>query len=109
VPAESELQNAIETIRDPSHVRMLPGSELTSLVKGAGFAIEQLTTWDKPREFEEWMGIVNDASRVSPLRAVVRALARSGASAGMGLSLDGEKIRFFHRWNLIAARKPGER
>jgi ubiquinone/menaquinone biosynthesis C-methylase UbiE len=109
VPAEAELQNAIEILRDPSHVRMLPGSELTSLVKEAGFAIESLTTWDKPREFEEWMAIVNDASRVPPLRAVVRALANAGASAGMGLSVDGEKIKFFHRWNLIAARKQGDR
>jgi len=24
----------------------------------------------------------------------------------MGLSVDDEKISFFHRWNLIAARKP---
>ena len=108
-PAESELQNAIEILRDPSHVRMPPGSELSSLVQRAGFAIESLAAWDKPREFEEWMGIVNDAPRVPPLRAVVRALAAAGASAGMGLSLDGEKIRFFHRWNLIAARKPGDR
>lgn len=104
--AEAELQNAIEILRDPSHVRMLPGSELTALVTGAGFAVEALTSWDKAREFEEWMGIVNDASRVSPLRAVVRALATSGASAGMGLTIDGNAIRFFHRWNLIAARKP---
>jgi ubiquinone/menaquinone biosynthesis C-methylase UbiE len=51
VPAEAELQNAIEILRDPSHVRMLPGSELTSLVNKAGFAIESLATWDKPREF----------------------------------------------------------
>jgi hypothetical protein len=85
---------------------MLPGSELTMLVKEAGFATESLTTWDKPREFEEWMGIVNDASRVAPLRAVVWALANAGASAGMGLALDGEKIKLFHRWNLIAANKP---
>jgi ubiquinone/menaquinone biosynthesis C-methylase UbiE len=109
IPAEAELQNAIEILRDPSHVRMLPGSELLSLVAGAGFAIESQSTWDKPREFEEWMGIVNDASRVPPLRAVVRALAGAGASAGMGLSRDGERIRFFHRWNLIAARKPSLR
>jgi ubiquinone/menaquinone biosynthesis C-methylase UbiE len=108
VPAESELQNAIEILRDPSHVRMLPGSELTSLVEGAGFAVERLATWDKPREFEEWMGIVNDASRTPSLRTVVRALAGAGASAGMGLSLAGEKIKFFHRWNLIAARKPAD-
>ena len=105
VPAEAELQNAIEILRDPSHVRMLPASELTSLVKGAGFAIESELARDKAREFEEWMGIVNDPSRVPPLRAVVRALARAGASAGIGLALDGEKIKFFHRWNLIAARK----
>jgi SAM-dependent methyltransferase len=109
VPGESELQNAIEILRDPSHVRMLPGSELTSLVGEAGFAVESQTTWDKPRSFGEWMGIVNDPSRVPPLRAVVWALANAGASAGMGLSLDGEEIRFFHRWNLIAARKPGGR
>jgi ubiquinone/menaquinone biosynthesis C-methylase UbiE len=108
VPADAELQNAIEILRDPSHVRMLPGSELTALVEQAGFAIESQTMWDKPREFEEWMGIVNDASRVPPLRAVVRALARAGASAGMGLSEDGGEIRFFHRWNLIAARKPAD-
>jgi ubiquinone/menaquinone biosynthesis C-methylase UbiE len=106
VAAEAELQNAIEILRDPSHVRMLPGSELAALVRGAGFAIESQTAWDKPREFEEWMGIVNDASRVPPLRAVVRALANAGVSAGMGLAVEGEKIRFFHRWNLIAARKP---
>jgi SAM-dependent methyltransferase len=104
--AESELQNAIEILRDPSHVRMLPGSELTTLVKDAGFVIESLESWDKPREFEEWMGIVNDPSRVAPLRAVVQALAGAGASAGIGLALDGRKITFFHRWNLIAARKP---
>ena len=107
VAAESELQNAIEILRDPSHVRMLPGCELTMLIKGAGFAVEALTTWDKPREFEEWMGIVNDASRVAPLRAVVRALAHAGVSAGIGLAVDGDVIRLFHRWNLIAARKPG--
>jgi hypothetical protein len=52
------------------------------------------------------MGIVNDPSRVPPLRAVVRALANAGVSAGMGLSIEADEIRFFHRWNLIAARKP---
>lgn len=109
VSAEAELQNAIEILRDPSHVRMLPSSELSSLVMEAGFTIESLTAWEKPREFEEWMGIVNDPSRVPPLRAVVRALARAGTTAGMGLVLDNEKIRFLHRWNLIAARKRDER
>jgi len=106
VPAESELQNAIEILRDPSHVRMLPGSELTALVEESGFAIESQTTWDKPRTFGEWMGIVNDPSRVPPLHAVVWALGQSRwRRPESGLSVHGEEIRFFHRWNLIAARK----
>jgi len=100
------LQNAIEILRDPSHMRMLPRSELVALIAGAGFHIGQESTWDKAREFEEWMGIVNDPERVAPLRIVVRALARAGESAGMGLSLADGKIRFFHRWCMIAATRP---
>ena len=107
IAAESELQNAIEILRDPSHTRMLPGSELTALIEEAGFAVESQTTWDKPREFGEWMGIVSDPTRTAPLRTVVQALANLGASAGMGLSVHGDEIRLFHRWNLMAARKPG--
>jgi ubiquinone/menaquinone biosynthesis C-methylase UbiE len=105
IAAESELQNAIEILRDPSHTRMLPAAELTALIQGAGFAIEASTSWDKPREFEEWMGIVNDPTRVAPLRTVVRELAEAGKSAGIGLSVDTGRIKFFHRWALIAARK----
>jgi ubiquinone/menaquinone biosynthesis C-methylase UbiE len=103
---ESGLQNAIETLRDPSHVRMLALSELVSEVEGAGFAIDTQTTWDKPRELDEWMGIVNDPIRVAPLRTVVRVLAQAGKTAGMGLSLADGEIVFFHRWLLIVARKP---
>jgi hypothetical protein len=36
---------------------------------------------------------------------VVRELAEAGKSAGIGLSIDAGRIKFFHRWNLIAARK----
>lgn len=102
----SALQNAIEVLRDPSHVRMLPVSELAALVAGAGFAIEAQETWDKPREFEEWLGIINDPERAAPLRIVVRALAEAGNDAGMGLSLADGRIVFLHRWHLIRARKP---
>ncbi len=103
---EARLQNAIEIIRDPSHIRMLPGSELISLVEECGFEITSDTTWDKSREFEEWMGIANDPQRVGPLRTIVRVLAEDGRTAGMGLSLADDKVVFFHRWRMIVARRP---
>jgi ubiquinone/menaquinone biosynthesis C-methylase UbiE len=107
-PDESALHNAIEILRDPSHVRMLPASELTALIRGAGLVIGHQTTWDEAREFEEWARIVDDPSRVAPLRTVVRTLARLGQHAGTGWSLTDGKIGFFHRWHLIVATKAAE-
>jgi len=107
-PRESVLQNAIERLRDPSHVRMLPASELDACIAGSGFADLEHTTWDKSREFEEWMDIVNDPARIEPIRVVVRALAEDGRTAGMGLSIRNDRLVFFHRWRLVRARKPLE-
>jgi len=104
-PAKSELQNAIEILRDPSHVRMLPRSELIAMIAQPGVTIETQETWDQVREFEEWVGIVADPERVAPLRTVVRALAMAGEDAGMELSLRNGAVHFRHRWQLVVARK----
>ncbi len=103
---EAALQNAIEIIRDPSHIRMLPLTELNASVEETDFKIEAGSTWDKDREFEEWMGIVNDPQRLIPLRTIARALAEEGRHAGMGLAIKDDEIVFFHRWVTITARKP---
>lgn len=103
---ESDLQNAIERLRDPSHVRMLSPSELNACMARAGFRGIEHSTWDKRREFEEWMGIVNDPARTEPIRIVVRALAEAGRTAGMGLSIQNGQIVFFHRWHMLRATKP---
>jgi ubiquinone/menaquinone biosynthesis C-methylase UbiE len=104
-PDKSELQNAIEVLRDPSHVRMLPRSELTAMIVRSGATIERQETWNMAREFEEWAGITAHPERIAPLRTVVRALAMAGQDAGMGLRLSGGAVRFFHQWQLIVARK----
>jgi ubiquinone/menaquinone biosynthesis C-methylase UbiE len=103
---EEALQNAIERLRDPSHVRMLPAAELDRCIADAGFQELQPTTWDKDREFDEWMDIVNDPARAQPIRVVVQALAEAGRTAGMGLAIRNGQIVFFHRWRLVQARKP---
>ena len=103
---ESSLQNAIERLRDPSHVRMLPASELDACMARAGFQDIQAAAWEKKREFEEWMGIVNDPARTEPLMTVVRALAEAGRTAGMGLSIQNGQIVFLHRWRLLRATRP---
>jgi ubiquinone/menaquinone biosynthesis C-methylase UbiE len=106
-PEESALHNAVEVLRDPSHVRMLPASELLALLASADLEVVGQTTWDMPREFEEWAQIVDDPVRVAPVRTIARTLAKAGLHAGIGLSLADGKIVFFHRWLLVVARKPG--
>ena len=103
---ESKLHNAIERLRDPSHVRMLPASELDAGVSRAGFRNLEHATWDMDRELEEWLAIVDDPARVEPIGTVIRTLAESGRTAGFGLSVNQGRVVFFHRWRLIRANKP---
>jgi len=102
----SMLHNAIERLRDPSHVRMLPASELDAGVARAGFRAVETRTWDMDRELDEWLAIVDDPARVEPVRTIVRTLAECGRSAGIGLSIRNERVVFFHRWRLVTATKP---
>ena len=103
---ESQLHNAIERLRDPSHVRMLSASELESAARRAGFGDLKAARWDMNRELEEWFSIVRDPARVEPIRTVVRTLAQSGCSAGIGLSIKDGKVVFLHHWLFLKATKP---
>jgi SAM-dependent methyltransferase len=103
---ESKLHNAIERLRDPSHVRMLPASELDDRINRAGFRIVEHATWDMDRELEEWLAIVDDRARVEPIRTVIHTLAADGRTAGFGLSARDGRVVFFHRWRLLKATKP---
>src|SRR5262249_43104230 len=95
-PGESKLHNAIERLRDLSHVRMLPASELDAGVSRAGFRNLEHATWDMDRELEEWLAIVDDPARVEPMGTVIRTLAESGRTAGFGLSVNRGRGRVFH-------------
>lgn len=103
--ADADLQNAIEILRDPSHVAMLPQAQLVQYFEDAGLEAVAAETWDKEREFGEWMGIVNAAARLWPLQTLVAAVTEGGRDAGMGLRMEDGQIRFFHRWCLISGRK----
>ena len=104
-PEEAALHNALEILRDPSHVRMLPKSELHHAMAAAGLAIEEAVTWTNHREFSEWMRIAAAPERSGPLEVVMTALAKRGASAGIGLRSEDGKLRFEHTAALTVAVK----
>jgi ubiquinone/menaquinone biosynthesis C-methylase UbiE len=103
--SEAALHNALERLRDPSHVRMLPRSELQKHLKHAGLRVESCTPWINRREAGEWLKITNAPERAGPLKVVMSQLASRGAHAGIGLRMDGERILFEHTAALTLAVK----
>ncbi len=104
---EAELHNALEILRDPSHVRMLPPSEILRLIGMAGLRVAATSTWEMPREFDEWIRITNAPERRAPLLSVMRALAQAGNRAGIDLDVSGHTLVFKHQWLLVTAEKNG--
>lgn len=102
---DAALHNALEIIRDPSHVRMLPKSELHATLAAAGLTVASFLPWCNRREFGEWMKITNAPERVGPLRVVMAALAQAGKQAGIGLRMEEGQIRFEHYAALTVAVK----
>ncbi len=103
---QAALHNALEALRDPSHVRMLSASELEHEIQGAGLRVVATASWDMAREFAEWMRITGAPERAAPLLTIMRSLARAGLHAGITLQESGQSVRFTHRWCLATA-EPG--
>jgi SAM-dependent methyltransferase len=105
--AEAELHNALETLRDPSHVRALSEPELEALLNSAGLKTVAKDGWVNEREFGEWIKITNAPEREGPLLVVMRALAEARVTAGVNLRVDGGRVKFDHGWALVTAEKTG--
>lgn len=99
----SALHNALEQLRDPTHVRMFSPSELLAALQAAGFRLTSEERWEQPRSFSEWARIVAVPGRTEPIREVMRALCRAGLQAGIQLREAEDDILFTHQWLLIVA------
>lgn len=104
-PEAAELHNALERLRDPSHVRALSETELSSVVGASGFEITAASAWTRTRDFDEWAAIIADPARMDALRIVMRQLARSGVRAGIELRESGNAVTLSYRFALVVARR----
>ena len=64
--AEAELHNALETLRDPSHVKALIELELDSLLNSEDLKVVAKEGWVNEREVREWIRITNAPEREGP-------------------------------------------
>jgi SAM-dependent methyltransferase len=103
-PERAALHNRIERLRDSSHVRMLPESELRALLERSGLRIEAARYTTKRREFGEWTSIAG-----TPPEAVAEARALLESSlpddgAGIDTGLEAGQLYFTHRSAIFRCR-----
>ncbi len=102
---EAQLHNALERLRDPSHARMLPQTELKKLIEGAGLRVCEAHIQSRDRTYDEWMEVINEPIRTENLKIVMEELARAGVSAGIRLRLEKGTLWLTHSIALIRALK----
>ena len=100
---ESALHNALEQLRDPTHVHMFSRQEFLKALRFSGFEPIVEESWKQQRNFSEWARIISMPGRTDPIREVMSALSRSKLHAGIQLHEADGDIQFTHSWLLVAA------
>ena len=106
-PAQAELHNRIERIRDPAHVRMLAESELRALLETSGFSIEAVRRTSKRRGFSEWTRLAQTPPDAAEEARQLLVESIDGDRAGIDAALEAGEVRFTHRsaiFRVVAAR-----
>lgn len=107
-PAQDTFLNAIEWLRDPSHVRDHPVSHWLALLGAVGLAAECRRSWRLAIDFDDWvLRMATPAPTVALLRGLL-ADATDGVRAGLGLR-SGERAGFEIPVSLFVATRVGSR
>jgi ubiquinone/menaquinone biosynthesis C-methylase UbiE len=81
-PAQDTFLNAIELLRDPSHVRDHTVGQWLSMCQKAGLAAEQLGAWPLRLEFESWVARMNTPFlAITQIRALIDGAPREVRAA----------------------------
>ena len=102
-PEAAETQNRLETLRDPSHTRMLELEELTDLV-----GTDDVEVRDVDRPLEPWLVQTGPAPELAQeIRDALRAELAGGPPTGFRPSERDGELRFVHTMaSLIAPGTP---
>ena len=92
-----------EVLRDPSHVRAMPLTELTALFRDTGFPAPRRTSYRLESELEELLGRSfpkpGDADRIREIFAA----SLEDDRLGIPLQKDGDRIRYAYPVAVLAA------
>lgn len=104
--AKRALQNAIERLRDPSHVEVLSAEGLEGLLTSFGLSVTGRASGSLTRELHEWCRVAGTPPRVVERVRAMLLESQPGDLAGMDPVPVGGELRFRHDWTNLVCRKP---
>jgi ubiquinone/menaquinone biosynthesis C-methylase UbiE len=107
ITEEAEYHNNVERLRDPSHTRALPLSEMVHTIRVAGLELDKVAAIDYDQDVEDWMAraaqSAGEATRARKLIAEAIGTRKFGAKK-VRRDEDG-KLCFSVRWAILVATK----
>jgi ubiquinone/menaquinone biosynthesis C-methylase UbiE len=98
-PGLAAEHNRLERLRDPSHARMLPRSELERVVAAAGFALRSVEVAESARPLATWLEDAATPPAVGERIAAELAAGGALAAAHVVALPDGERgLRYRLAW-----------
>ena len=99
VPAQQRIQNAVEVLKNPTHIGVIPMQDVMRMMQHAGLKVVDRRVLDQMWEFEQWVKVMGAGETKEPLRALMRSFALQGNRAGMDLAVDKTgRMTFTYRW-----------
>jgi ubiquinone/menaquinone biosynthesis C-methylase UbiE/transcriptional regulator with XRE-family HTH domain len=102
VPAQQRIQNAVEVLKNATHIGVIPMQEVVHMMQRAHLQVADRRVLDQMWEFSQWVDAMGARDRMEPLRALMRSFALQGNRAGMDLSVDEDgRMTFIYRWMFL--------
>jgi SAM-dependent methyltransferase len=106
-PERAAYHNHFEVLRDTSHTRFIPLSELIAMIATAGLEISSVRTDDIANPVERWLSVAyTPEDKAAEVRALIERDIREDLSGTDARRINGE-LYFTHRSAIIVARKLG--
>ena len=105
-----DVEDEIERLRDPSHVRNLSRAEMLALYQTHGLSVECCEVVKMPLVLQNWLDHTQTPQEVQT--EIVRRMEREiagGEKTGFAPYYKDGKLQFDHRWTLVIGTKGAER
>ncbi|MCJ7635275.1 methyltransferase domain-containing protein, partial [Candidatus Bathyarchaeota archaeon] len=99
------LHNQLEQLRDPSHTRNFPLTELVALFEKAGLHDVRTATYATLRELDEWLAISRTSGALA--KRIRRAFIASipDDATGLNVHCEGDRICFTHTFAWVLGKR----